>query len=346
MLQLVSPESCLIDSWREARRFAAAQRWAFRPRPEAAEQQLIDTGSDTGLNTLGFLVDDRHVVTSSYTGCLPLLVDIAKGRRISTSLDGVPDFVIVAPHPKDNLFAIGNVRDETKSTRIYLCKPIGQQIGIVPLDAQKKAVRDLCFSADGTTMASVGGDNAAYVWRWQQLPTPRRFEHPETLSHVALSPDGTKMASSTLAGNVRIWDVENQTADVVNELVGSQTSLAFTPDGKKLLMIGGLPKIGVFDLASHEVRSIPIDVVGNAWAIAACPQGRLCAIGTLGYEVALYDWQSGGLLHKFLGHWDGVNAVAFSADGNRLGSASSDGTIRIWDVRPYLAEKSADEANE
>lgn len=38
------------------------------------------------------------------------------------------------------------------------------------------------------------------------------------------------------------------------------------------------------------------------------------------------------------GHSDGVESVAFSADGQRLVSASMDGTVKMWDAR-LLDEK-------
>jgi WD40 repeat protein len=37
------------------------------------------------------------------------------------------------------------------------------------------------------------------------------------------------------------------------------------------------------------------------------------------------------LLHSLQGHRDVVNAVAYSADGKRLGSAGWEPELRIWD---------------
>ena len=42
------------------------------------------------------------------------------------------------------------------------------------------------------------------------------------------------------------------------------------------------------------------------------------------------------------GHTEVVEGVAFSKDGSRLASASHDGTVRIWDARPWTPELRAE----
>lgn len=43
-----------------------------------------------------------------------------------------------------------------------------------------------------------------------------------------------------------------------------------------------------------------------------------------------FDAKSGSLKRDFKGHKDDINAVAIS--GNKLYTASSDGTLRVWDA--------------
>ena len=51
-----------------------------------------------------------------------------------------------------------------------------------------------------------------------------------------------------------------------------------------------------------------------------------------GPSAVIWDVDNGVRIAVLTGHADAMTAVAFSPDGTRLATASSDGTARIWDV--------------
>ena len=115
------------------------------------------------------------------------------------------------------------------------------------------------------------------------------------ISSLAFSPDGKVLAAGT-KGGTRLWDISGgeaqgavpdrnllglSTARPINDCLGF--SLAFTPDGKRLIAAdqisdkGGRqpsrPAICVYDVASGE-RLHEWDIPVPCWAIALAPDGR------------------------------------------------------------------------
>ncbi len=70
--------------------------------------------------------------------------------------------------------------------------------------------------------------------------------------------------------------------------------------------------------------------------LAFSSDGRLLA-STDGFRVRLWEVATGKEVARFEGHRGGIESLAFSGNGRRLASASTDGTVLIWDVAPATA---------
>ena len=66
-------------------------------------------------------------------------------------------------------------------------------------------------------------------------------------------------------------------------------------------------------------------------SVAVTPDGKLM-ISTFGDKVLVWDLEAGRVLHTLAGHSEVVNAVALTADGKQVVSASQDDTLRVWDL--------------
>jgi RNA polymerase sigma factor (sigma-70 family) len=107
------------------------------------------------------------------------------------------------------------------------------------------------------------------------------------------------------------------------------TRLALTPDGRTLL-ISTTKGVIVWDMVhGKELRTLP----GAGEEIVVLPDGK--SIITNNGSLQRWDLATGRPLWADTfarGHVGEVVAVAFSADGTRLASAATDGTVRLWDT--------------
>ena len=169
----------------------------------------------------------------------------------------------------------------------------------------------------------------------RESPPHAPREYVNVLS-VSFSPDGATLASGSLDGIIRLWDVA--TGRLLRTLQGNTygaDSVSFSPDGTTLASGGGFDRIvRLWDVATGSPLRTLEGHTGEVRSVSFSPDGTALASGSFDRIVRLWDVATGNPLHALQGHtrWGFVNSVSFSSDGTTLASGSRDKTVRLWDV--------------
>jgi eukaryotic-like serine/threonine-protein kinase len=205
----------------------------------------------------------------------------------------------------------------------------------------------VAFSRDGQRLLSAGGGDSFFanpgrevtpgevvLWDAADGQGVRSLQgHAHLVVGVAVSPDGTRLASASLDRTVKVW--ETATGREVRTLRGHPagvTAVAFSPDGRALAAATG-NDVWLWDLASGQHRVTLRGHTGAVTALAFSPDGRRVLTGSEDGGVRWWDPTSGqpGLQPKAvdLGR---VRAVACSPDGQQV-AAAGDGGIRVFQAQ-------------
>jgi len=164
---------------------------------------------------------------------------------------------------------------------------------------------------------------------------PALLGHREMIHGLALSRDGSRLATASFDGTVRLWDTGTgkESAPPLTAHKGRALFAVFSPDGRWLATGGSDNAVFLWDVASGQQLDFP-PFQHNNWVRCAVfsADGGMLASGDS--DGKLYLWNL--TRHRRLpGHGKRVRVVDVSPDGQILATVSFDGSVGLWDTSTH-----------
>ncbi|HEU4728793.1 MAG TPA: hypothetical protein VFT22_12905 [Kofleriaceae bacterium] len=213
------------------------------------------------------------------------------------------------------------------------------------------SVAGLAFSPDGGRLVTIGDDQRTILW------DARRGKKLEELARqvgepgvVAFSPTG-RYLGITSGSTVTLRDPITQALDGTLSHNNVVVGIAFSPDGDRIASVGFDGTLRIWSTATRAELSRLIEEPGlhdrqatmdrqprltQQLTVAFSADGR--QLVTVGFDGTAKLWATdgGGEIDAFQAHTERIREIEYSPRGDRMATASADGTVAIWDGRGHL----------
>jgi WD40 repeat protein len=224
----------------------------------------------------------------------------------------------------------------------------GEAIWQLPVWGQGINSRPFAFSPDGKIVAVVTSGFKVIccdaVTGKQVRSFPVRVEGGIGPILLRFSPDGKRLALALVCDKVLVLNAV--TGKRVQEVGGNHDTifaLDFSPDGKTLALGTLKPSLQLWDVATGKcslgVGQQPRDEFVTS--VAFSPDGKTLAAGRRN-RIVLTEVASGRERGRLEARMGLVTGLAFTQDGQSLLSGSSDGKVRVWNLRNRQVERTLD----
>lgn len=205
--------------------------------------------------------------------------------------------------------------EEQTQAAQQLAQP-GEWANYALMRGHRNAVLEVAWFADGGRLASCGADGSVRLWDAAAGAQLRRLARGVRGAVNAVAPHGAQLlAAGGDDGLVRVWD-------------GRQRRPAHVLGGAG----EGGGGAGVGGNAPGRAVAGAFPVAAVAWSLSG---DQLFSAG-VAEDIESWDLRRGAVAARLRGHADTVTGLALSPDGASLLSNSMDGSLRVWDARPFV----------
>jgi WD40 repeat protein len=272
------------------------------------QSEVIETNTGSILRKQSVSVDftssivlsrDKQFMAVGDSGVFKLL-NLATGAEVTID-SGLP-ITCGCDFSKDN--SLLALQDYFDGETVKVINLDGKQT-VTRLEAHPGKVKALAFSADGRLLASGSEDRIVRVWDAQTGSLLQSLAgHTGRVGVVVFTPDGKLLVSASDDQTLKAWDVGTGTLvrsiQVTTEGINGLSSIAFSPDGKRMVTTLGAA-VGLWDVSDWRL----VETFTTTESHTSGEMTMCCGSTAL--------------------------TARFDATGKMIISAHEDGTIKVWD---------------
>ena len=256
--------------------------------------------------------------------------DTVRLWREGTIMDFIPEAPVIsaAISPDGQLLATGGW------DRTVTLWNVETQTAYCTLKGHTAEIYALAFSDDGKFLVSGGADN----WNEYQEGIDGNTNHPEG-NCLVWSKEGVLhyfyADENHIDKTAKVWEVATGKNIATLENPSQVREVAFSHDSTRLA-IASERHVSLW--CTKTWKNIATLDVKKVESLSFSPDGTRIATGGTWPEqtIRLCDVETGERIAEFSGRKRNVSSLTFSLDGRLLASGSFDGTILLWDMKPYL----------
>ena len=214
----------------------------------------------------------------------------------------------------DSRFFLSGAKDLT--SKIWSLDP---EEGFQPttLAGHREGVLGAYFSKDQEKIYTISRDGA--VFRWEYMRDPNAPDEDEDM----VDADNDKHMQWRIAE--RHYFMQNN-AKLKCAAYHPETNILVAGFSNGVFGIYDMPDFNMhhsLSISQNDIDFVTINRDGQWLAFGASKLGQLL----------VWEWQSESYILKQQGHFDSMNALVYTPDGQRVITTADDGKIKVWDIK-------------